>query len=86
MWLQIAFYVVTAILSYLLTPKPKAPPAQVSQNAVPQEGRAPTAKTDGPVPVVFGTVWVTPNVVWYGDLGTSGIQECQTTQGGGGKK
>jgi hypothetical protein len=38
----------------------------------------PDAKTSGPVAVVFGTVWVTPNVVWYGDLSTSPITECQS--------
>jgi len=86
MWLQIAFYVVTSILAYLLTPKPKAPKPQAQADVQPQEGKAPEAKTSGPVPVIFGTVWISPNVVWYGDLSTSPITECVTSEGGGGKK
>ena len=76
MWIQIAFYVVTSILAYLLTPKPKAQAAQAP--AAPAAQEAPDAKTSGAVPVVFGTVWVSPNVVWYGDLSTQPITECQS--------
>jgi hypothetical protein len=73
MWPYIAFYVVTSILAYLLAPEPQA---ATTENAVPQEGEAPPALTSGKIPVVFGTIWVTPNVVWYGDLSTEPIQEC----------
>ena len=84
MWMQIAFYVVTSILAYLLTPKPKVQQATATAPS-PAAQEPPDAKTSGPVPVVFGTVWIVPNVIWYGDLSTSPIQECQSG-GGGGKK
>lgn len=79
-WL-IVFYVVTSLLAYLLTPKPKVQAPSTSA-PTPQQGAAPPAKTTGAVPVVFGTVWVTPNVVWYGDLGVEPIQECVSSRGG----
>lgn len=83
MWFSIAFYLVTAALSYLLTPRPKAPPRP--QDAKPQAGEAPEARTSGAVPVVFGTAWISPNVVWYGDLSASEITECVESEGGGKK-
>ena len=73
---QIAFFIVTSIISHLLAPKPPKPkPAALSDFDVP------TADEGKPVPVVFGTVLVKgPNVVWFGDLRTSPIKS------GGGKK
>ncbi len=65
-WEYLVFYLVTALLSYALTPKPPQPkPAALTDFDVP------TSDSDRPIPVVFGTVRVTgPNVVWYGDLYT----------------
>jgi hypothetical protein len=81
-WQYLAFYIVTSVLAYLLTPKPKS--AANETGPTPQEGEAPTALTSGQIRVVFGTVWVSPNVAWYGSLSTSPIKEC--VEGGGSKK
>ncbi len=66
MWSYLIQFIVTAVLSYVLAPKPKV------QNATPaslQDFDVPTADDGRPVPVVFGTVVIRgPNVVWYGDL------------------
>lgn len=66
-------YILVLIISYAvsvaLAPKPPVPePASL------EDIEAPTAEEGRPIPVVFGTVTVSsPNVVWYGDLGTSPI-------------
>lgn len=66
-------------LSALLAPKPKAP--SVTKYGL-GDFDAPTAQDGKPVPVVFGTRWITgPNVLWYGDLKTVAIKKK-----GGGKK
>jgi hypothetical protein len=76
MWVQVVLFIVSAVLSYLLAPKPPQPkPASLSDFDIP------TADEGRPIPVVFGTVTVTgPNVVWYGDLRVTPIQKS------GGKK
>jgi len=76
MWVQLAIFIISAVISYLLAPKPPQPkPASLS------DFDAPTADEGRPIPVVFGTVTVTgANVVWYGDLRVTPIQK------GGGKK
>ncbi|MDE1998016.1 MAG: hypothetical protein KGI52_03700 [Burkholderiales bacterium] len=61
MWVQLAIFIVTTILSHLLAPKPPVPAAG--------KGAANTATEGTPIPVVFGEVLIrTSNVVWYGDL------------------
>lgn len=69
-WVQIAIMIVSAIISYALTPKPPAPkPAALGDFDVP------TAEEGRPIPVIFGTVWITgPNVLWYGDLRSTPIR------------
>ena len=76
-FLQIGILVLSAIISYALAPKPPQPkPSRL------EDFDAPTAEEGRPLPVVFGTVWLTgPNVLWYGDLRTSPIKSS-----GGGKK
>lgn len=74
-WVQIAIMVISALLSYALAPKPAEPPKPSLEDL-----SLPTAEEGRPLPVVFGTVWVTgPNVLWYGDLRTTPIKS------GGGK-
>lgn len=73
---QIALLIVSALITYALTPKPPSPrPASLTDFDIP------TAEEGRPIPVVFGTAWVTgPNVLWYGDLGIAPIKAS------GGKK
>lgn len=75
LWVQIGIMIVSAIISYALTPKPPTPkPAALSDFDVP------TAEEGRPIPVIFGTVWIkSPNVLWYGDLRATPIKS-------GGKK
>lgn len=74
--IQLAVLVVSSYVSAALAPKPPKPkPASLTDFDVP------TAEEGRPIPVVFGTVWVTgPNVIWYGDLSTKAIKTS------GGKK
>jgi len=69
MWTYLIVLLISYAVSYALAPKPPdAAPATLS------EFDAPTADEGKPIPVVFGTVFVnSPNVVWYGDLGTAPI-------------
>ncbi len=66
MWMQIIGWVVTTVLSALLTPRPKvqnATPGQIGEKDIPM------ASMDAPIPVVFGTRVISqPNVVWWGDV------------------
>ena len=67
---QLAILVVSAYVSAALAPKPPKPkPAALTDFEVP------TAEEGRPIPVVFGTVWVTgPNVIGYGDLSSTPIK------------
>lgn len=70
LWVQVAIMVVAAVLSYALAPKPPQPPKPSLEDL-----SLPTAEEGRPIPVVFGTVWITgPNVLWYGDLRTEAIK------------
>jgi hypothetical protein len=66
MWWQVFWWAVTLILSEMLRPKPQvdnAKPAGLS------DFQFPTASDSRPVPIVWGTAWISgPNVVDYGDL------------------
>lgn len=64
-WIYIALLVLTVVLA----PKPAEPkPASLTDFDIP------TAESDRPIPVVFGTVVIKgANVVWYGDLTTRPI-------------
>ncbi len=67
---QLVVMLVSALLSYLLQPKPEKPkPASLSDFDIPtaEEGRS--------IPVIFGRPKIHgANVVWYGDLGTRPIK------------
>jgi len=68
-WVQLALIVVSAVLASALAPKAPQP-----KSATLSDVDAPTAEEGRPIPVVFGTVWITgPNVIWYGDLRTTPI-------------
>jgi hypothetical protein len=69
--IQLAILVVSAYVSAALAPKPPKPkPASLTDFDIP------TAEEGRPIPVVFGTVWVTgPNVIWMGDLSTKAIKQ-----------
>ena len=70
-YFQIFMLIVSLVVSYAMRPKPPVPtPASLKDFDVP------VAEQGRPVPVVFGTVTITgPNVLWYGDLRTTAIQE-----------
>ena len=75
MWQQIAIWVVTAVISYALRPKPTI---TTPTPATIEEFEAPTAEDGREIPVLFGTREVQgPNVVWYGDLRTEAIKQKQ---------
>lgn len=75
-WVQIAIWVVTTIISYALRPKPQKPRALGLSDA-----NVPTAEEGREIPVLFGTRDVSgPNVVWYGHLRTKSVKSS------GGKK
>jgi hypothetical protein len=67
-WLWVGYAVLFASVVYLALNQPKVPDATV------QTGQAPTAEEGREIPVHFGTVMVRdPNIVYYGNLGTSPI-------------
>lgn len=69
-WVQIAIMIISAILSYALAPKPMEPPKPSLEDF-----DFPTAEEGRPIPVVFGTVWISgPNILWYGDLDTQAVK------------
>jgi hypothetical protein len=79
MWQQLIAWIVTAVISALLAPRPKVQDAQPGQIG---EKDIPMASQDAPIPVVFGTrVLSQPNVVWWGDVSVTPIRRS-----GGGKK
>jgi len=68
---QLLLLVVSYFVSAALAPKPPKPkPASLEDFDIP------VAEQGRPIPVVFGTVILKdPNVMWYGDLRTTAIQE-----------
>ncbi len=70
MWFQLIITIVSALLTYLLQPKPERPkPASL------KDFNIPTAEEGRPIPVVFGRPTIKgANVIWYGDLGTRPIK------------
>lgn len=68
---QLALLVISYFVSAALAPKPPKPkPASLEDFDIP------VAEQGRPIPVVFGTVLITgANVMWYGDLRTTAIQE-----------
>lgn len=70
-WEYLIVLVVSAVISYALAPKPPTPPAAEIGDV-----DAPIAEEGTPIPVVFGTVWITgPTCIWYGDLRSTPIKK-----------
>lgn len=66
MW-QIFLWVVTSLISYALTPKPKAP--------APGKVEIPSAEEGRKIGVLFGGRWIrNPHVFWWGDVRTTPIK------------
>jgi len=66
---EIIIFLVIAILSYVLIPKPKPTTPEAPDPYGIDEFKVPTASAGREIPVVFGTRWIdAPNVVWYGHL------------------
>lgn len=61
-WMLLAVLAFTFFVSPLLQPKVKGPAANLG------EVGPPTAERGIPIPVVFGTVKLSPNVTWYGNI------------------
>ena len=70
MWWQVVAWIITAVISAALAPKPPKPKA-----AGLGDFQVPTAEDGREIPVLFGTRDITgPNVVWYGDLKTKAVK------------
>lgn len=66
-WVQIAILVVSALISYALTPKPKAPEPQKVSIPVVEQGQK--------IRKVYGTVWIDdPMVLAFKPVGTVPIK------------
>jgi hypothetical protein len=66
MWNYVVMWVVSAIISWALAPRPRIPDAQPGQIG---DRDIPIASQDAPITVLFGTrVLSQPNVVWWGDV------------------
>lgn len=67
-WWRIALLVVLNLITYALMPKP--------QNRKPESidaSKIPSVEEGKEIPVVFGTVELSPFVAWFGDLKTQPI-------------
>lgn len=70
-WLTVALYVLSLVVSYRLRPKPEEPRAATLTGI-----QVPTADETRPIPKLYGTKWIPgPNVLWYGHLKTTKITE-----------
>jgi hypothetical protein len=68
MWWMIAVWVITAVVSTMLAPKPKAPAAGTFD--------VPTVTEGAPIGVLYGSGWVTsPIIGWWGDTRTVPIRK-----------
>jgi hypothetical protein len=70
-WAHVAILIVSALITYALTPKPPQPkPAALADFDVP------TAEEGKPICKIFGEYLVEdPNVLWYGDLSSKPIKK-----------
>jgi hypothetical protein len=76
MWVQLAIMVISALIQYAMSTKPK-PPTALTLGEV----SIPTVEQGTPIGVNWGDVWCdNPMICWYGDLDTREIKSS------GGKK
>lgn len=69
-WGYVIVLIISVVVSYALAPKPPQPPKPSLEDF-----DFPTAEEGRPIPVVFGTAWISgPNILWYGDLDTEAIR------------
>lgn len=69
-------YLAVSVLFYALAPRPSMPTRSNPPPAGLHEINFPTAEAGRDIPVLFGTRWIKgPNVVWYGDLRTTPVEE-----------
>lgn len=67
MWVNLILFVISAIVSYLLQPKPP--------NAAPGKVEIPTAEEGRKIGVLFGSRWIKgPHIFWWGDIRTTPIK------------
>jgi hypothetical protein len=64
MWVQLAIMVISALVAYFTSTKPKDPtPLTLGELNIP------TIAQGTPISVIFGDVWVPDAMIaWYGDL------------------
>lgn len=75
MWDYILLTLLTAVLNYVLMPKPKSEKPERGQPELPftEEGTE--------IPVVFGCIEVRPFIGWYGHFRTKNIYESPDSKG-----
>jgi len=71
MWVNLALFVASTVISYLFRPKveqPKLKPGTIEVGA--------TASAGGEIPVLFGSREITgQNIVWWGDTKTKAVKK-----------
>ena len=67
MWTQLILWAISALVSYLLTPKPPS--------ARPGKVEIPTVEEGRKIGVLFGSRWMKgPHLFWWGDVRTTPIK------------
>lgn len=61
MWMNLLFAVGSSVVSALLRPPPPEPPSSDIEDFA-----IPVAAEGSEIGEVYGTVWITPRIVWYG--------------------
>lgn len=68
MWIQLAIMIVSALIQYALTPRPKPPRPDSNLSIAP-------VKDGQPIIVIFGDVNIDPVTLWYGNPRNSEIKQ-----------
>lgn len=70
-WLYLAFIAVALIAVFFMAPAA----TQAASSAGLNDFSYPTASSDRVIPEIYGTVELTGNVLWYGDLSAEEIKK-----------